>query len=134
MTATETDTIEQRLAEVEPQIAGLTSHREPRVLAKRLVDLLDRRDALRIRLGTHVRCAHCCGTFVPARADCQYCCGACRQAAYRQRVTDNTEGVTATTAKKPRCGVLYMDGPQGGLMAATTGSGRDPGQARQDGA
>src|SRR5262249_26940300 len=39
---------------------------------------------------TSVRdCAVCGKTFAPTRADAQYCSGACRQTAYRKRVTDN---------------------------------------------
>jgi len=34
-------------------------------------------------------CAVCGKTFAPTRADAQYCSGACRQTAYRKRVTDN---------------------------------------------
>jgi hypothetical protein len=34
------------------------------------------------------QCASCFDTFEPTRADAIYCCGACRQKEYRQRVTD----------------------------------------------
>ena len=113
MTATETDSIAHRLAEVEAQIAGLTSHREPRVLAKRLLDLLDRMDALRVELGSYIRCARCREAFAPPRADARYCSSACRQAAHRRRrVTDKPQRVTALAAREPRCGVSRPDGQQ----------------------
>jgi phage N-6-adenine-methyltransferase len=32
-------------------------------------------------------CGHCGGLYVPRRSDSRYCSGACRQAAYRERVT-----------------------------------------------
>jgi hypothetical protein len=39
---------------------------------------------------TSLRDCEVCGkTFAPTRADAQYCSGACRQTAYRKRVTDN---------------------------------------------
>ncbi len=115
MTATETDTIAHRLAEVEAQIAGPTPHREPRVLAKRLLDLLDRMDALRVELGSYIRCVRCREAFAPPRADARYCSSACRQAAHRRRrVTDKPQRVTALTLPDPRCGVSCLDGRKGG--------------------
>jgi hypothetical protein len=42
------------------------------------------------RILTTRPCVGCGETFEPTRADAQYCSSACRQQAYRHRVTDNT--------------------------------------------
>ncbi len=37
-------------------------------------------------------CKTCGSSFTPKRSDAVYCCNACRQKAYRQSVTDNSNG------------------------------------------
>jgi hypothetical protein len=49
-------------------------------------------------------CAVCGKTFAPTRADALYCSGACRQTAYRKRVTDNRERVTEVLRRCDHCG------------------------------
>jgi predicted nucleic acid-binding Zn ribbon protein len=49
-------------------------------------------------------CAVCGKTFAPTRADAQYCSGACRQTAYRKRVTDNRARVTEILRRCDHCG------------------------------
>jgi hypothetical protein len=46
------------------------------------------RDARREARGTRY-CESCEKEFTPTRTDAQFCCGACRQKAYRRSVTDN---------------------------------------------
>ena len=84
----------QRLAEVEAELRMLGVGPEPRETAKRILTLLDEQDNLLVATGSHVRCSHCHGTFVPPRIDSRHCSRACRQAAYRQRVTDKVKSVT----------------------------------------
>ena len=94
----------ERLAEVEDELRTTSRCVETRYAAKRILALLDEQDNLLVASGSHVRCAYCRGTFVPSRVDARHCSRACRQAAYRQRVTDKGKSVTPLPDEQPAHG------------------------------
>ena len=107
------------LAKVERELRSLDLGPEPRETARKILELLDEQDNLLVASGSHVRCAHCHETFAPPRVDSRHCSRACRQAAYRKRVTDKGKSVTPLRNREPICGDARAEG--------TTGSDRADG-------
>ncbi|MCH8315456.1 MAG: hypothetical protein IIA64_05740 [Planctomycetes bacterium] len=113
----------QRLTAIEAELRTLGSGPEPRETARRVLQLLDEQDNLLVASGSHVRCAHCHGTFVPPRVDSRHCSRACRQAAYRKRVTDKGKSVTPLANRHATHGVpASRDKPDGQSTASPTAS------------
>lgn len=121
----ETDTIEQRLASINRELATLSNGLEPRATARRILKLLSERDRL---LDVWPRTCLVCGdSFNAIRVDARYCGDRCRQRARRQIVTDH---VTASSEIRSRCGVSRPDGRTLGSSATAAASGQQRGRER----
>ncbi len=114
----------RRLAAIQHELQLLAHGVEPRKVAQQILLLLDEQDRLRVAGGSHVRCAHCHETFVPPRVDSRHCSRACRQAAYRQRVTDHRKSVTPLADGEPRYGGTASSGRRAGPTTATATQGQ----------
>ena len=109
----------QRLAAIKAELATLGVGPEPRATARRILELLNQRDTLRVASGSHVRCAYCREAFVPPRVDSRHCSRACRQAAYRKRVTDKVKSVTPLANGQPAHGPPASREQSGSSSAAS---------------